>query len=59
MGKDCACVSVVLVLSASCAHWCADTAYGQGLRLFFRVLVLVCSVLDIFGVPVWCMRHAR
>ena len=41
------------------ARWCTNTAYGQGLRLFFRVLVLVCSVLDIFGVPVWCMRLAR
>ena len=58
MGKDFACFSVVLVLSGSCAHWCADTASWQGLRLFFRVLVLVCSVLDIFGVPVWCMRLA-
>ena len=58
MGKDWACFSVVLVLSASCAFWCADTAFRQGLRLFFRVLVLVCSVLDFFGVPVWCMRLA-
>ena len=57
MGKDCACLfvvlvlcalvygyglwaracfSVVLVLSASCAHWCTDTAYGQGLLLLLR-----------------------
>ena len=28
--------SVVLVLSASCAHWYADMAYGQWLRVFLR-----------------------
>ena len=33
MGKVCACLLVVLVL---CAHWCTDTAHGQGLRLFLR-----------------------
>ena len=31
-----ACFSVVLALSALCAHWCSDTAHGQGLRLFLR-----------------------
>ena len=36
MGKDCAFFSVVLVLSASCAHWCTVPAYGQGLRFSVR-----------------------
>ena len=49
-GKVCAFFFVVLVLSASCAHWYADTAYGQGLRVFLRspgaqrqLRVLVCG----------------
>ena len=52
MGKDCACFSVVLVLSAICAHWCTDTAHGQGLRFLSVVLVLSASCAH------WCADTA-
>ena len=52
MGKDCACFSVVLVLCSSCAHWCTDTAYGQGLRFLSVVLVLRASCAH------WCVDTA-
>ena len=51
MGKDCACLSVVLVLECIAVRdWCTDTAYGQGLRLSLVVLVL-CAL--VYGYGLW------
>ena len=57
MGKDFACLSVVLVLSAIVRVGMRIRLMGKDFACLSVVLVLMCSVPDIIDVSVCCMRH--